>query len=173
ENPGSYSVWMERDGCSGMSKKVSITSKESLPEAKISGDKSIIFGQSAFVTIHFTGSGPWTFTFPGGGTFETLLNPYIFEVSPSGTTSYTLESVSNPCGYGTVEGEALISVIILGIENEKERDVLVFPNPTYDRILIKKNDFTEFKLGSAMGSRLMEGDLDQESTELNLSHLPS
>lgn len=172
EETGTYSVWVEEDGCFAMSRKVNIKEDNSLPEAVISGDKSITYGQAAFVQIDFKGSGPWSFSLPEGGTFETLTNPYIFEVSPTTTTTYTITTVSNPCGFGMASGEATVSVIILGTANEEDKLVSVYPNPTFDRIKVKGTESFQYQLRNIQGRSLLQGNIDFDR-EIDLQKLPA
>lgn len=81
--------------------------------ATISGSATINKGQSTNLQISFTESGPWTYRISGvNQDFVSNVNPAIIPVAPAATTTYTLSSVSNSCGFGTVSGSAAITVIV-------------------------------------------------------------
>jgi hypothetical protein len=69
------------------------------PTATISGGGTICNGQSSTLTINFTGSGPWDFTYTDGTT-PTLVsgitaNPYTFTVTPTATKTYSLTTLKD------------------------------------------------------------------------------
>ncbi len=81
-----------------------------LPTATISGNSNIQNGQSANLTLTFTGSSPWTYALNNGSNQSTSTSPLILPVSPFSTTTYTITSVSNSCGAGTSTGTATVTV---------------------------------------------------------------
>jgi len=81
------------------------------PTAVLSGNASINVGDSTFLSIAFTGDAPWTYSITNGTTGTTSTNPLKGYVKPTSTTTYTLSSVSNACGSGSVSGSAKITVI--------------------------------------------------------------
>jgi Secretion system C-terminal sorting domain len=83
----------------------------SRPTATLSGGGSINAGDSATLTVAFSGSGPWTYTFTNTNTGTTNINPLLGVVKPNITTTYALQSVSNGCGAGTVSGTATVVVV--------------------------------------------------------------
>lgn len=89
----------------------SLTNRCISPTANISGSQTIPSGNYTPVSVSLTGASPWTFNVAGIGNVSTSTNPYTFYASPSITTNYTLNSVSNTCGAGTVSGNALITVV--------------------------------------------------------------
>jgi acid phosphatase type 7 len=80
------------------------------PTATLSGGATINVGDSTNLNIAFTGNSPWTYTFTNTNTGTTSANPFIGSVKPTVTTTYTLASVSNICGSGTVSGSATVTV---------------------------------------------------------------
>lgn len=82
----------------------------SRPTATVSGGGSIQNGQSANISIIFTGSAPWTYALNNGASQSTSTSPLVLPVSPFATTTYTVTSVSNTCGSGTSSGSATVTV---------------------------------------------------------------
>ncbi len=80
------------------------------PTATLSGGGTINVGDSTALNIAFTGNGPWTYAFANTNTGTTSANPLTGIVKPTVTTTYTLASVSNVCGAGTVSGSATVIV---------------------------------------------------------------
>jgi hypothetical protein len=83
-----------------------------LPSATISGSSTIDLGQTATVTIKFTGDGPWIYALSNGITDTTDQANHQVQVKPSTTTSYLVTEVSNACGEGLPIGSALVTVKI-------------------------------------------------------------
>lgn len=82
----------------------------SRPTATVSGGGSIQNGQSANITITFTGTAPWTYALNNGASQITSTSPLVIPVSPFSTTTYAVTSVSNTCGTGTSSGSATVTV---------------------------------------------------------------
>jgi hypothetical protein len=83
------------------------------PTATLAGSTTILIGETATVNVTFTGDSPWTFRFNNGirdSLITSSVTPYVIEVKPSATTTYTLSTVSNQCGVGKVSGTARIQV---------------------------------------------------------------
>lgn len=80
------------------------------PTATLSGTAAIDAGQSAQLTVQFSGSGPWTYQLSNNATGTTSTNPLTITVSPITTTIYTITSVSNACGVGTTTGNARVEI---------------------------------------------------------------
>lgn len=66
------------------------------------------------MAIVFTGSSPWQVVYTDGVTPVTRTgitnNPFIIQVTPAVSTTYTLTNVSNICGPGTASGSASILI---------------------------------------------------------------
>lgn len=77
-------------------------------------DEAICAGDQTSIEVHFTGTGPWTFTYTDGmtqNTVTTTSNPYIIQATPSMTTTYTLLSLTTEDGACTeVCGKATVGV---------------------------------------------------------------
>ncbi len=87
-----------------------LTVSGSIPTASISGGGSIPFGGTTNLTVSFTGIGPWTYTINNGVATTTSVSPVTIPVSPVGTTTYTITSISNNCGSGTSSGSVTVTV---------------------------------------------------------------
>ncbi len=76
---------------------------------------TITAGQTTTLTASLTGTAPWSLTVNASGLSPVVFNsiatsPFQFTVSPSISTTYTLGSVTNACGSGTVSGTAVVTV---------------------------------------------------------------
>lgn len=86
-----------------------------LPTAALSGSPVICNGQSASLTVNFTGVAPFEYSYIDGanvyGPFTTSSNPVNISVSPTVTTTYTLTSsvIGAGCN-GTTSGNATVTV---------------------------------------------------------------
>lgn len=89
-----------------------------LPTAAISGNQTIQSGQSANISLSFTGIGPWNYTLSNGQIGTASSSPHTVTVSPTQSTTYSLSSVSNSCGTGTVSGSATVTVISGNVDLE-------------------------------------------------------
>jgi hypothetical protein len=97
------------NGCESPKEEIKIHIK-SLPSATISGNASIDLGQTASVTLRFTGDGPWVYVLSNGTTDTTSQSTHTLTVKPSTTTTYLVTEVSNDCGKGIPIGSALVTV---------------------------------------------------------------
>ena len=84
--------------------------------ATLSGTTTICAGSPASLTINFTGTGPYTFSFSDGTTTSAVipwpLNSITFPVSPATTSTYTLvtfDDLGSACPE-TISGSAVITV---------------------------------------------------------------
>ncbi|HEX5002661.1 MAG TPA: T9SS type A sorting domain-containing protein [Bacteroidia bacterium] len=82
--------------------------------AVISGDGAICSGSSINLIVDFTGTAPFTYVYSDGtssfGPFVTPNNPTTISVSPTVNTTYTLISMNDLNGPGSVSGSATITV---------------------------------------------------------------
>ncbi|MBL7915564.1 MAG: T9SS type A sorting domain-containing protein [Bacteroidia bacterium] len=85
-----------------------------LPTASLSGTADICNGNSTTLSIVFTGSAPYTYSYSNGvstfGPFTTSANPENVVVSPSATRTYSLVSVDDNFCAGSVSGNAVVTV---------------------------------------------------------------
>lgn len=125
QTPGTYFFYVTQtgaNGCESPRAEVAVVI-QSLPSATISGEATITQGQSAPLSIAFTGQGPWTYTLSNGLTFTSSQNPTTITVSPLEPTVYTVTKISNNCGEGSPAGSATINVRVATIDVGN-------PNPT-------------------------------------------
>lgn len=150
-----------------------------LPTATISGGSTfpIIPGEEVFLVIQFSGDAPWSYVLSDNTTGNTATTPVILTVAPLLPTTYTLKSVSNTCGVGTVSGSVTANVIITSIEQLLEDKLSLFPNPITERMNVKISlpAASEWQLIDLQGqlwySRRWVGVFDKEI--INTTSLPS
>ena len=108
---GLYSAVIKlSNSCEAESDPVQITIGEPTT-ARLAGNTLISAGKSAQLPVAFTGVAPWSFTLSNGQSVQnTYQNPYMLAVTPASTTTYSLASVTNGCGTGSVSGSSTVSV---------------------------------------------------------------
>ncbi len=110
---GSYTLTstVSRNGCPST---CIITVSINAATAVLSGGSTICAGSSATLTVTFTGTSPWSFTYTDGTTPVTIsginTSPFPFQVTPTVTTTYTLTGMSDANAPGTVSGTATVNV---------------------------------------------------------------
>ncbi|MBL7915560.1 MAG: proprotein convertase P-domain-containing protein [Bacteroidia bacterium] len=106
--------WTIDNGVCGSNFDELVINTNELPQAAISGSTTICSGQSAQLTINFTGAGPWTYSYTNGlnnfGPFTTNNNPEIISVAPVVTRTYVVSNVSDLNCAGVVSGSAQVVV---------------------------------------------------------------
>lgn len=65
-----------------------------------SGAQSVTSGQPASLSITFTGNAPWSYTLSSGQYGTASASLLVTTVSPTQSTTYTIQAVSNSCGIG-------------------------------------------------------------------------
>ncbi len=80
------------------------------PTVAVSGNSTINQGQSANISLAFTGGAPYNYTLSDGQTGTTNTTPLTISVTPLSTTTYTVTSLSNACGAGTSSGSGVVTV---------------------------------------------------------------
>jgi len=101
-------------GCNSITGDLSgsaVVNVNPLPTATISGGGTICNGSSIGLTVTFTGSGPWDFSYSDGTTTTPVSgvgSPYTLNVSPSISSVYTLVSAVdlNGCNAVSLSGSA-------------------------------------------------------------------
>jgi Secretion system C-terminal sorting domain len=128
---GLYKATLLRGACWGVTPSVKLkTLANILPTATLTGDQKIDYDKETKLSVNLSSHAPWTFKLSDGKEYTTTKSPFEIAVKPLSTTTYSLTSVSNICGTGTVSGTAKIEVIILSAEEEKDLSVEVFPVPS-------------------------------------------
>ena len=85
------------NGCTSTSPVVFIR-VNARPTSNVTGSTTICNGQSATVSVTFTGTAPWNVSYTYGstsGTFSTSLNPYTASVNPNTTTTYAITALTD------------------------------------------------------------------------------
>ncbi len=67
--------------------------------------------QTALLSLIFTGIAPWSYTLSSGLSGTATSSPTNVIVSPTQTTTYTIQSLQNGCGTGTGSGTAIVTVL--------------------------------------------------------------
>ncbi len=90
-----------------------------VPTATISGSSTICIGDPATLDVNFTGTGPFDFTYTDGTSSNTINNagnPYVLNLSPTVSSVYTIESVSQANGCSDVGvGSGTVNVNLLSV----------------------------------------------------------
>jgi hypothetical protein len=147
-------------------------------KATISGDTIIKMGEPASLLLRFEGQSPWTYTLSDNSTNTVSAALQNVIVKPEFLTTYTLKSVSNVCGNGTVSGSARVNVIVTGEEEEEEANK-IFPNPAQTKITIEmktlRSQSFDWDLIDAAGRVVRKGNLRKSQRnhfEIDLTDLP-
>jgi subtilisin family serine protease len=93
------------EGCSDVTADMLLSFME-LPDVSVSGTMEFCTGESAEITLHLTGNGPWTIDM--GEAFDDIIAEtpeYILYLNPETTTTYSMLSLSD--ANGCVVEEAL------------------------------------------------------------------
>lgn len=86
------------------------------PTVAIAGGRNIQSGDLTELSVSFTGTPPYSFTYNGTTVSAITENPYRLFVSPITTTTYSLSSTSNACGEGsTVSGQGSTTLSVTDI----------------------------------------------------------
>lgn len=86
------------------------------PTATWGANQTICTGTTASLPVNFTGVPPFTFTYKNNSTnqntqISTSSNPYLLQLTPSATTTYSLVSMSDAACSGTATGTASVTVV--------------------------------------------------------------
>jgi hypothetical protein len=136
------------------------------PTGTLTGNTSLVKGDSARISVALTGTPPWQFVitdFFGPRTFTTSTTPYSLTVKPDTTVGFRLTEVrNNQCGVGTATGTALITVTkLLATEPALPLEVRTWPNPTSGWLQIEGN--VPGRGDVLFGLRTVSGTLVQQS----------
>jgi len=101
---------------------------------------------SAEVKINLTGDAPWKMSLSDGKTYDAASSPASVSLMPNATTDYTLTSVSNICGNGTVSNAALkitVSPVLSVGAGSILDNTAVYPNPTNESVTVRFDKSTK------------------------------
>jgi hypothetical protein len=98
-------------GCESPRAPLRVTVR-ALPTLSVEGSASIYQGESAQLTLRFTGTGPFQYRL-STGLSGSANRDTVLRVQPSVTTTYTVEEVRNICGIGTPQSPASAQVTVL------------------------------------------------------------
>jgi hypothetical protein len=112
---GTYIVSLQvtaNNGCvSSINKQVKVNAA---PTGQLSGTTSICSGSSASLSISLTGQAPWLLNYTGAASpISISASPFTLSVSPAGTTTYTITSLSDSrcsAASGNLTGSAVVTV---------------------------------------------------------------
>ncbi len=124
-------------GCESKKAKINVTIIP-LATATISGDASLLNGDSTLLKVNLTGELPAELKLSDGRSFIANQTPFMIEVRPSKSTTYTLKEIKNSCGVGFINGSAKITILEpLAAEEPVENIVNIFPNPTSEQFVVE------------------------------------
>ena len=113
---GNHSITViDASGCSATTsfKVEAVASQPLSASIDCCQDQAICKGEQSAVPVHFTGTGPFTFTYKVGAVVKSITtsdNPYYIRETLVATTTFSLMSVTNGCSSGPVCGQATIGV---------------------------------------------------------------
>jgi gliding motility-associated-like protein len=81
-----------------------------IPSGILSGAIEICENGDANLTVNLTGDSPWTIVINGESISDIVSTPFIYNVTPSSTDTYVLETVNDQNCPGNVSGDALVVV---------------------------------------------------------------
>ena len=86
---------------------------KSLSTVSLNTDKSTMYlGESNYLMLNFTGSGPWSFELSNGTVVkDNKANPYVIAISPQATTTYYMVLGYNSCGITTKLNSVVLNVL--------------------------------------------------------------
>ncbi|MFD2522350.1 3-coathanger stack domain-containing protein [Emticicia soli] len=111
QQTGVYKVFVEHQGCTGESAELDF--RVSRPaSAKLIGSQVLDnFNSPAYLSVILEGGGEYNVNIAGVDSALKLNNVFeTIEVHPTQNTTYTLSSVSNYCGVGTISGSANVTL---------------------------------------------------------------
>lgn len=97
------------DACLALAQGTPVTFYE-IPTATISGDASLCLGGSTELSVTLTGKQPWEVNV-NGQIFSNITSPdFVFNVSPTATTVYTISNIIDANCIGTGSGSATVQI---------------------------------------------------------------
>lgn len=182
-NVGSFSYFVSQSnnyGCESKKAKINVTIIP-LATATISGDATLLSGDSTLLKVNLTGELPAELKLSDGRSFIANQTPFIIEVRPSKSTTYTLKEIKNSCGVGFINGSAKITILEpLATEESTENIVNIFPNPTSEQFVVeffkttpKNSGISIIDMnGKTMQERKLKG-IGKQEEFFNINYYPS
>jgi len=128
---GSYTITSVTDAniCTGTGSGTAVVGVYPTPTGNISGTTDICPGESTLITMSFTGTAPFDFTYTDGTTPVTITGHpsvvFTATVSPAVSTTYTLTALSDGNGCtGTLTGAADLTLNVPAVINAVGTDPL-------------------------------------------------
>ena len=139
-NTGIFSYYVSQSnsyGCESKKAKINVTIIP-LATAIISGDVSMLKGDSTLLDVNLTGELPIELKLSDGRSFVCNKTPFSIEVRPTKSTTYSIKEIKNSCGVGFVNGSARITILEpLADEEAVKEQVKVYPNPTTEQVFVE------------------------------------
>lgn len=139
-NTGTFSYYVSQSnsyGCESKKAKINVTIIP-LATAIISGDVSMLKGDSTLLDVNLTGELPIELKLSDGRSFVCNKTPFSIEVRPTKSTTYSIKEIKNSCGIGLVNGSAKITILEpLADEEVVTEQVKVYPNPTTEQVFVE------------------------------------
>lgn len=103
------------DSCSQNLRMGEVVVLEALPTATLAQPPPVCLGDTTQLSIQLTGLAPWTIDLSDGTTTTTydsiVSNPFIINVAPTVTTSYTVTRVSDANGENTIPSNTVTLIV--------------------------------------------------------------
>lgn len=132
-----YATQTNSFGCESSKARVDVNIR-AYPTATLSGDNTILLGDSTALNVHISAGLPALVTLSDGKTFDIKASPFKVGVKPPQTTIYQLTEVKNTCGSGQVSGSARIIILEpLATEEIMKDGIKVFPNPASEQLTLE------------------------------------
>lgn len=130
-------------------------------KATLSGDTTIAFGGDAKLKLSVQGTFPVTYVLSDNSSASVSNNVSSISVKPALETTYTLKSVTNVCGNGSVGGNARVNVLLTALAPVSDEDLRVLPNPTHSKVKVEAKIFGQksgdWELLDAQGKTFNKG----------------
>ena len=133
-----------------------------LPEVAISGNLEVQQGQSTVLTASGAGAYLWS-------TGETAS---AVTVSPTETTTY---SVTGTDGYGCRNADTAVVTVNVGIAEQHELQVWLYPNPADKVVFVECQDLQRVEIFAATGQLMMAicQETDSAAVQVNIDQYPN
>jgi hypothetical protein len=185
--PGTFTYYVSQqvNGCESDRAALAVTILP-LPTATLSGSQSILEGETARLSVAFTGQGPWSFSYRDSSstglgaeqTVQTATNPHPLPVQPRLTTGYYLMAVGNSCGSRVpARVTVLVTVVpLLGLPSGAAAEAVVYPVPARNEVevLLPQGRWpATLEVLNSRGQVLLTYPATQPTTLLPLHQLPA